>query len=320
MEEKSLPKLKVERAFKNLIRPLRRQEYVRLENSIIANGCKEPIYVWGEYIIDGHSRYEICHKHGIPFEIEELAFESKEEVIVWICKRQLKRKTITEEARKFLIGMQYECEKIVNKATRPNRNQYTSALPEDEITEATTTSNKYGYQSGHRSATIIAEENHISYGTVEKYAYYTRALEMIGSKEPELVPKILSGRFKISHSYILDMAKMSVEELREINARMNKKTTPVFHYSQSRNVLKNPEMGALQGGKQGNIKDMPEFDPDASITELTLTIPHWVGSIQRTQSHTDFSIISDGARKKLIEALTNLEEIAFELLILIQED
>jgi hypothetical protein len=65
---------------------------------------------------------------------------------------------------------------------------------------------------------------------------------------------------------------------------------------------------------------MPEFDPDASITELTLTIPHWVGSIQRTQSHTDFSIISDGARKKLIEALTNLEEIAFELLILIQED
>ena len=93
MAEKSLPKLKVERAFKNLIRPLRRQEYVRLENSIIANGCKEPIYVWGEYIIDGHSRYEICHKHGIPFETEEIAFESKEEVIIWICKRQLRRKT-----------------------------------------------------------------------------------------------------------------------------------------------------------------------------------------------------------------------------------
>jgi hypothetical protein len=319
MAEKSLPKLKVERAFKNLIRPLRRQEYVRLENSIIANGCKEPIYVWGEYIIDGHSRYEICHKHGIPFETEEIAFESKEEVIIWICKRQLKRKTITEEARKFLIGMQYECEKIVNKATRPNRNQYTVISPEDEAEGATTTSNKYGFQSGHRSATRIAEENHVSYGTVEKYAYYTRALEMIGSKEPELVPKILSGRFKISHSYILDMAKMGVEELREINARMNKKTTPVFHYSQSRSVVKQTDL-PIPGAKQGNIKDMPEFDPDASITELTLTIPHWVGSIQRTQSHTDFSIISDGARKKLIEALTNLEEIAFELLILIQED
>lgn len=318
MEDKSLPRLKVERAFKNLIRPMRRQEYVRLENSIIANGCKEPIYVWGEYIIDGHNRYEICQKHGIPFQIEEIAFDSKEEAIVWICKRQLKRKTITEEARKFLIGMQYECEKIVNKALRPNRNQYT-VVPSEEEEEASTTSNKYGYQSGHRSATRIAEENHVSYGTVEKYAYYTRALEMIGSKEPELVPKILSGRFKISHSYILDMAKMSVEELREINARMNKKTTPVFHYSQSRSVVKQTDTPTT-GAKQGNIKDMPEFDPDASITELTLTIPHWVSSIQRTQGHTDFSIISEGARKKLIEALTSLEETAFELLILMQEE
>lgn len=318
MEEKSLPRLKVERAFKNLIRPMRRQEYVRLENSIVANGSKEPIYVWGEYIIDGYTRYEICHKHGIPFQIEALAFDSKEEVIIWICKRQLKRKTITEEARKFLIGMQYECEKIVNKATRPTRNQYSNS-EEEEISEASTTSNRYGYQSGHRSATRIAEENHISYGTVEKYAYYTRALEMIGSKEPELVPKILSGRYKISHSYILDMAKMSEEELREINARMNKKTTPVFHYSQSRSAVKQTDTPTTRP-KHGNIKDMPEFDPDASITELTLTIPHWVSSIQRTQGHTDFSIISEGARKKLIEALTSLEETAFELLILVQEE
>ena len=322
MDGKTLTKLKVDRSFKNLIRPLRRQEYIRLESSLLSEGCKEPILVWQGIIIDGHSRYEICQKHGIPYEIKEMEFSCKEEAIIWICSTQLKRKNITEEARKFLIGMQFECEKIVNRANRPRgRNQYSKPI-EEEPEEGRTVSNHYGYQSGHRSATRIAEENHVSYGTVEKYAYYTRALEVIGSKEPELVPKILSGRFKISHSAILDMAKLSVEELRVINSRMTRKSNPYFQYSQTRSVLQKAPVAppSIDGTPATSIKDMPAFDPDASITELSLTIPTWVGSMQRTQKHTDFSIISDGARKKLIEALTSLEETAFELLILAQED
>ena len=217
--------------------------------------------------------------------------------------------------------MQFECEKIVNKQTRKGRNQYSVNTEPEETDEGSTVSNRYGYQSGHRSATRIAEENHVSYGTVEKYAYYTRALEMIGAKEPALVPKILSGRYKISHSYILDMAKMSAEELKEINSRMSKKSSPYVQYSQSRNVLKQPETPKYsETGQASSIKDMPAFDPDASITELTLTIPHWIGSITRIQKHTDFGIISEGARNKLIEALSSLEEKAFELLIILQED
>jgi len=321
MEEKALKKLKIDRTYKNLIRPIRKQEYARLEASIISDGCREPLKVWNGVIIDGHNRYEICHKYGIPFATEDMEFECKEEAIIWICRTQLKRRNITEEARKFLIGMQFECEKIVNKQTRKGRNQYSVNTEPEETEEGSTVSNRYGYQSGHRSATRIAEENHVSYGTVEKYAYYTRALEAIGAKEPSLVPKILSGRYKISHSYILDMAKMSAEELREINIRMSKKSSPYIQYSQSRNVLKQPETPQFsEEGKANSIKDMPAFDPDASITELSLTIPHWVSSIKRTQKHTDFSIITDKARQKLVEALSSLEESAFELLIILQEE
>ena len=321
MEQKTLQRLKIERTYKNLIRPLRKQEYARLEASMISEGCKDPILIWNGTIIDGHNRYEICHKYGIPFATQEMDFGCKEEAIVWVCRTQLKRRNITEEARKFLIGMQFECEKIVNKQNRKGRNQYSVNAEPEDTEEGSTVSNRYGFQTGHRSATRIAEENHVSYGTVEKYAYYTRALEMIGSKEPALVPKILSGRYKISHSYILDMAKMSADELREINARMSKKSSPYIQYSQSRNVLKQPETPKFsEAGQASSIKDMPAFDPDASSTELALTIPHWVSSIQRTQKHTDFSIITDKAREKLIEALSRLEESAFELLIILQED
>ena len=104
--------LKIDRDFKELIRPLFSEEYKQLEENLIADGCREPIIVWNGTIIDGHNRYEICTKRKIPFEIMEKQFASKEDAIIWICNNQLGRRNISEETRKYLIGKQYEATKI----------------------------------------------------------------------------------------------------------------------------------------------------------------------------------------------------------------
>ena len=39
-----------------------------------------------------------------------LPFESREEVLAWICKNQLGRRNLTPEQKKFLIGKQYSVE------------------------------------------------------------------------------------------------------------------------------------------------------------------------------------------------------------------
>ena len=109
-----LPILKIDPEFKDLIRPLRRKEYLQLEENILDEGCRDPIIVWNDYIIDGHNRYSICTKYSIPFNTVSKDFASREEVIVWICKNQLGRRNITEETRKYLIGRQYESEKIID--------------------------------------------------------------------------------------------------------------------------------------------------------------------------------------------------------------
>ena len=62
-----LPILKIDPEFKDLIRPLRRKEYLQLEENILDEGCRDPIIVWNDYIIDGHNRYSICTKYSIPF-------------------------------------------------------------------------------------------------------------------------------------------------------------------------------------------------------------------------------------------------------------
>ena len=72
MSERAMHKLKILPEFKNLIRPLKKKEYLQLEANILSDGCRDPIVVWKRYIIDGHNRYEICMRHGIPSDREKL--------------------------------------------------------------------------------------------------------------------------------------------------------------------------------------------------------------------------------------------------------
>ena len=111
--EKRIYTLQIDKGFQGLIRPLYKNEYLLLEANLIKDGCREPISVWNGIIVDGHNRYKICTKHQIPFAIEEKYFSCREEAIAWICANQLGRRNLTEESRKYLIGKQYESEKIV---------------------------------------------------------------------------------------------------------------------------------------------------------------------------------------------------------------
>lgn len=323
MSEKALHKLRVLAEFKNLIRPLKKKEYLQLEANILSDGCRDPIVTWKRYIIDGHNRYEICLRHGVPFEILEMEFECKEAVIAWICANQLGRRNITEETRKFLIGMQYETEKIaVTKRNAAGYNQYNlsedSALSLDDDDEQEFCK---AIPSGHLTAQKIAEENHISQGTVQKYAMYTRALEEIGKACPTIVPKILAGMYKISHKNIIELSRMEPNEIRKIVRKIEVAQQPFVQYNRTRKEIQlEGANGKNTASPNRSVKDMPVYDPDAEITGLTLTIPSWSSSIDRTKSKADLNSISNNARNRLAEALTELQSKIEEMLDAIKED
>lgn len=86
--------MKIDVEFQNLIPPLTFEEKKMLEESILKEGCRDAIVLWGDTIIDGHNRYEICTKHGIPFETVSREFESRNEVIEWIIKNQFGRRNL----------------------------------------------------------------------------------------------------------------------------------------------------------------------------------------------------------------------------------
>jgi len=59
--------LKIEEKLRDVLIPLTDEKFTALEEDILRNGCIQPIIIWNGTIVDGHNRYAICQKYGIPF-------------------------------------------------------------------------------------------------------------------------------------------------------------------------------------------------------------------------------------------------------------
>jgi len=59
--------------------------------------------LWGEVLVDGHNRYEICRKHGIAFlTVQHASFQSIDDVMLWMIDNQLGRRSVTDFQRGVL--------------------------------------------------------------------------------------------------------------------------------------------------------------------------------------------------------------------------
>ena len=85
------------------IDPLTANEYAALERSLLTDGCREALVLWGDVLIDGHNRYEICRKHGIEFKtVQHPSLNSLEDVMLWMIDNQLGRRSVTDFQRGVL--------------------------------------------------------------------------------------------------------------------------------------------------------------------------------------------------------------------------
>ena len=91
--------LKVDAEFKSAIQPLAQEELAQLESNIKAHGCRDPLVVWHETIVDGHHRYEICTRLNIPFQTVSMDFPDREAAKIWMLHNQLGRRNLNDYQR-----------------------------------------------------------------------------------------------------------------------------------------------------------------------------------------------------------------------------
>ena len=85
------------------IDPLTEDEHAALERSLLAEGCRDALVLWGELLVDGHNRYAICQKHSIAFNtVQNDRFRSMDDVHLWMIDNHLGRRSVSDFQRGVL--------------------------------------------------------------------------------------------------------------------------------------------------------------------------------------------------------------------------
>lgn len=79
-----------------LLPPLSVEQFSSLERDILESGCYAPIIINEDLVIvDGHNRFRICEKHGLPFRMLVFSFADLLEAKQWALETQRGRRNLS---------------------------------------------------------------------------------------------------------------------------------------------------------------------------------------------------------------------------------
>ena len=308
--EPRLYELQTVPSLRRLVAPLLPFELKAMEEDIRTNGGAKGVRVWGDTILVDYDYYEYCHNHNIPFVLVKTLLESEPEAVAWVCREQLRRKALSEEMRKYLIGRMSLAERS-KKLHFLRRLEKRVKDPDDAVMKIT----KHNITKTHIREHIAAEY-FLVYSTVQKYECYSQALDMINGVFPGFVTEHLAGKLKLSFSHIDKLSRLPDNEI----------------YNECHRLLRRSAEGQGVPGRgcrysEGDelepvvsIKSMPEYDPDAEIVSLSLTSPSWVSSILRVRSSANMMETSEEARAGLKRALIKLKSTTDKMLTALRKE
>lgn len=176
------------------IDPLTDDEYAALERSLLSEGCRDALVLWGDLLVDGHNRYGICQKHGIAFNtIQNQAFLNLDDVHLWMIDNHLGRRSVSDFQRGILALRKKEI--VAARATQPAPGTNHPENPEHaENGENSDNANKAAASTGEPPWTreTVARAARMSSATLGQIEKIQK------SAAPELVSAVKSGVISIN--------------------------------------------------------------------------------------------------------------------------
>ena len=197
--------ISIDQELKNLIPPLTEEEYAGLEESILNEGCRDAIVLWGETIIDGHNRYEICTKHGIYFRTVQKEFEDRNAAKLWMMQNQLSRRNLTDFQR---IEIAHKCEDAVRARAKESQVRKSADFVMEKLPE---------------QKPIVSRDE---LGTIAGVSgkTYEHAVTVLETAPAPVVEATRRNDISINAAY--QVTKMEPEQQEEISARIEQGETP----------------------------------------------------------------------------------------------
>jgi hypothetical protein len=299
--------LTIDPEFRDKVPPMTEAEYRQLEENILKAGrVKVPITIWNdngkETIVDGHNRWSIVQKHPeIPYEVEEEHFADRYEAVVWICKNQLGRRNLTDAQKTYLIGRQYEAQKMTKGAPQGNSNAKKQLAQNGPFVKGDT-------------AETIAKEHNIGRNTVKRAEKFVKGVDAAEKIECGVKDAILSGKSKVPKTVIAGIPKMPPQEQREVitvaktgGAWPPKKeaTGSKIGYPAERRQINAVIKGAVADLQ--NTERTIEHTIDDLLEDLNAIITDFQGKARRSISNHSTLLQDETSKKKVIAALSEAE-------------
>lgn len=262
---------------RRMVQPPTDEERLRLEKEIAIKGTAK-VFIFNETIIGGYEEYEIAVKLGLPIKSISITADNYNEAVIWLCRKELNRTDLTLMMRKYLIGRRSLAEQAC-----------AGAEPNGDPGEARSCAGYFKTPTRKK----LAKEYNYSYNAIRDYEACSKTIDTLFSFDRETAVDLLRGRTRISQSDLIAFAKLSADQL---------KSRLELRSSVGHRVRETPD-----------IKRTPEYDPDAELSSLSLTIPSWVTLIKRVQSAVTPQI-SDTAADEIYVKLNGLKTAADNLI------
>ena len=297
-----MPELKTDERFMSLSVPASEADLEKLKQSLLNEGCNEPIITWKKIILDGHKRYKICKMFKIDYSVIEKDFVTGGEAVVFVCRDRVKQVQPFTPVYRYLVGKWF-----VNLKEKYRLIQQKDSTHPLKITDE----NGKAIRAYDRATKEIMNELNISDSSITKFGTFSEIMDKIRIITPSLFYDILSGRTLVAYQEMLKLAHADEMEIKRFcrkyantdEIRMRVRTSN----NKKKSVGSNSDISDRSRLNTG-VKEMPVSDPDRELRGLTFTVPMWISAISRAMNHTDIEKSTDTAKNQLSAALTKLDE------------
>ena len=289
----------IDKEFKELIPALTSDEYKGLEASILKEGCRDALILWGDILIDGHNRYEICTKHNIPYKTIQREFADRDEVMLYMIANQEARRNISNYAR---ITLKSKSDDIKAKQVKAKENiratqnnagaaAFVNSQKQIDLTKELAKKAGTGEQTASRVLVINKK--------IDKAIEENKPIA--GHKPEELKKQLMDGNVSINRAYNaikLEEKKAEIQKAeRKIAEQAKEEYKPKLYIADCLKLTPKRQYDLL-------LTDPPYSTDVDNINEF---VSKWLYKMLSAVKDTGFAYIFIGAYPEEIKAYLNAE-------------
>ena len=292
-----MTEIKIDPEFKNLIPPLTDEEYDGLRDSLLSEGCRDALVLWNDVLVDGHNRYEICKKHGIPFKTIQKDFDSREDAMLWMIDLQRNRRNLSKPDSIMLA--QKKSDIFTKKAKARQAEYYGNQYEKRTVIQMDNSARPVHVQRE------IAKEAGVSTGTLARF-------EQVQKKKPELIDDIRRGEMSINQAYNAIKLEEKKEAVRQAEQSIVEQAT-----EENKPILRiGNGIGFVPDVKYDLLLTDPPYSTD--VDNIDDFVGSWLFNALDGVKDTGFAYIFIGAYPQEVRAYLNAkipDHVKFEQIL-----